>query len=53
VIVSSSVATSGLPREHGFTLAFAVSAIALAVAALAALYVPARKTAALRKEGTS
>ena len=52
VIVSSSVAASGLPSEHGFTLAFAVSAIALAVAALATFYVPARATAALRKEGS-
>ena len=52
VIVSSSVAASGLPTERGFTLAFAVSAIALAVAALAAFYVPAQATAALRKEGS-
>jgi len=43
VIVTSSVAGNGLPTEHGFTLAFVISAIALACAILAALAVPRRK----------
>jgi EmrB/QacA subfamily drug resistance transporter len=46
VIVTSSVAGNGLPTEHGFTLAFVISAIALACAILAALAVPRRKARA-------
>ena len=43
VIVASSVTSDGLPREHGFTLAFAASAVALALAVVAAFGVPARR----------
>ncbi|HEY7149041.1 MAG TPA: MFS transporter [Gaiellaceae bacterium] len=43
VIISSFTASDGLPREQGFTIAFAVSAVALAGAVLAALAVPARR----------
>jgi hypothetical protein len=32
----------GLPKEHGYMLAFAVSGLALVVAALAALTIPRR-----------
>ena len=40
VILASSTAASGLPRQSGFTLAFLVSAIGLGVAALVSLAVP-------------
>ena len=43
VILSSSVAADGLPKERGFTLAFAISAVALAGAVVAAFAVPARR----------
>jgi ABC-type proline/glycine betaine transport system permease subunit len=42
VIVASSVGSDDLPREHGFTLAFAVSAVALGLAVVAAFAVPRR-----------
>ena len=41
-IVTATLAASGEPTERGFTIAFAASAAALAVAFLAALLVPAR-----------
>jgi EmrB/QacA subfamily drug resistance transporter len=44
VILTSSLAADGLPKERGFTLAFAASAIALVGAVLAALAVPSRRT---------
>jgi MFS family permease len=44
VVITSSLAATALPRERGFTLAFAASAIALAGAAVAALAVPQRRT---------
>jgi hypothetical protein len=43
VILTSSLDADGLPLERGFTLAFAVSAVALAGAVLAALAVPPRR----------
>jgi EmrB/QacA subfamily drug resistance transporter len=43
VIVASSVGSDGLPRERGFTVAFAVSAVALALAVVAAFAVPPRR----------
>ena len=43
VLLSSSVAADGLPKERGFTLAFAASAVALACAVVAAFAVPARR----------
>ena len=43
VILTSSLAADGLPRERGFTLAFAASAVALALAVVAALAVPPRR----------
>ena len=42
VIVTSSLSASGLPDERGFTLAFGISALAVAGAALAALAAPRR-----------
>jgi EmrB/QacA subfamily drug resistance transporter len=44
VILTSSLAADGLPKERGFTLAFAVSAVALVGAVLAAVAVPSRRT---------
>jgi hypothetical protein len=43
-IVTSSLSADGLPKERRFTLAFAVSAVALVGAVLAALAVPSRRT---------
>ena len=43
VILTSSLTADGLPRESGFTLAFAASAVALALAVFAALAVPPRR----------
>ena len=40
VILTSSLAAGGLPKEHSFTVAFVVVAIALAAAVVAALAVP-------------
>ena len=42
VLLASSVGAGGLPREQGFTLAFAASALALAAAVFAAFAVPRR-----------
>jgi MFS family permease len=39
-IVTSQLAPSGLPEESGYTIGFAVMAVALVVAALAALLIP-------------
>ncbi len=39
-IVTSQLAPSGLPKESGYTIGFAVMAVALVVAALAALLIP-------------
>ncbi|MGQ0845868.1 MAG: MFS transporter [Sporichthyaceae bacterium] len=41
-IVASHVATNGLPREIGFTIAFAMFAAALVLATVASLFIPAR-----------
>jgi EmrB/QacA subfamily drug resistance transporter len=41
-LVVSGLAPGGFPKEHGYMLAFAVSGIALVVAALAALAIPKR-----------
>jgi EmrB/QacA subfamily drug resistance transporter len=52
-IVTATVVANGLPTETGFTIAFATSAVALAVGFLVALAVPsraaARKIAAFRQ----
>ncbi len=39
-VIAGSIASSGFPRESGFEIAFALSAIALVVGVLAALLVP-------------
>ena len=39
-VIAGSLASNGLPRESGFEIAFALSAIALVVGVLAALLVP-------------
>jgi EmrB/QacA subfamily drug resistance transporter len=44
VLLTSSLAADGLPRERGFTLAFAASAVALVLAVVAALAVPPRRS---------
>jgi MFS family permease len=41
-LIVSSLLPDGTPKEHGYVLAFAVSGLALAVAALAALTIPKR-----------
>jgi MFS family permease len=41
-LVVSGLMHGGLPKEHGYVLAFAVSGLALVVAALAALTIPKR-----------
>ena len=41
-LVVSGLKPGGLPEEHGYLLAFAVSGLALVVAALAALTIPKR-----------
>jgi len=41
-LVVSGLMPGGLPKEHGYVLAFAVSGLALVVAALAALTIPKR-----------
>jgi MFS family permease len=41
-LVVSGLTRGGLPKEHGYVLAFAVSGLALVVAALAALTIPKR-----------
>jgi EmrB/QacA subfamily drug resistance transporter len=46
-VLAGSLAASGLPREHGFTLAFGGSAIALVAAVVAALAVPRRRLQAV------
>jgi MFS family permease len=45
-IIVATLAANGLPSERGFTIAFAVSAAALAVAAVIALLIPSRTTVA-------
>jgi hypothetical protein len=45
-IVTAHVAANGLPEESGFTEAFVISAIALALALLAGLLIPRRGTPA-------
>jgi MFS family permease len=47
-IVTATLATSGLPSERGFTIAFAAAAAALAVGAVVALLIPSRAPVALR-----
>ena len=49
-ILTATLATSGLPTERGFTIAFLVAAAALAVGVVVALRVPAPATA-VRDEG--
>jgi hypothetical protein len=41
-LVVSGLTPGGFPKEHGYMLAFAVSGLALVVAALAALAIPKR-----------
>ena len=41
-LVVSGLLPDGFPKEHGYVLAFAVSGLALVVAALAALTIPKR-----------
>ena len=45
-IVTATLASSGLPTERGFTIAFVVAAAALAVGVFVALRVPAPAPAA-------
>ena len=47
-IIAGSIAASGLPTDHGFTLAFVVSAGALLLAVGAALLIPRRIVTAAR-----
>jgi MFS family permease len=49
-IVTATVASTGLPTERGFTIAFASCAVALAVAFVVALRIPAPVRVAARKE---
>jgi EmrB/QacA subfamily drug resistance transporter len=46
-IITATLAASGLPTEHGFTIAFASCAVALAVAFVVALGIPAPAAAAV------
>jgi EmrB/QacA subfamily drug resistance transporter len=46
-LVVSGLLPDGEPKEHGFLLAFAVSGVALVVAALVALLIPARTGASI------
>jgi EmrB/QacA subfamily drug resistance transporter len=46
-IVTATLATSGLPSERGFTIAFAAAAGALAVGAVVALFIPSPGAAAV------
>ena len=46
-IITATLAASGLPTEHGFTIAFASCAVALAVAFVVALRIPAPAAATL------
>ena len=41
-IIVSSLLRSGFPKEHGYTVSFAVSGLSLVIAALAALKIPNR-----------
>src|ERR1700733_12625085 len=43
-LVVSDLLPDGFPKQHGYVLAFAVSGLALVVAALAALTIPKRTT---------
>ena len=47
--MTATVAASGLPTERGFTIAFASCAVALAVAFVVALRIPAHGRATLRR----
>jgi MFS family permease len=49
-IVTATLALSGLPSERGFTIAFAASAAALAVAFCVSLLVPARRAVTPREQ---
>ncbi len=46
-LVVSGLLPDGFPKQHGYMLAFAVSGLALVVAALAALTIPKRTTASI------
>jgi len=48
--VTATLALSGLPSERGFTIAFAASAAALAVAFCVSLLVPARRAVTRREQ---
>ena len=48
-LVVSGMVPGGFPKEHGYVLAFAVSGLALVVAALAALTIPKRTTTLHRR----
>jgi hypothetical protein len=45
-VLASSVLASGLPSEHGFTIAFVLAAAAAGLGVLCALAVPGRQRAA-------
>ncbi len=49
-IVTATLAANGLPTERGFTIAFASCAVALAVAFVVALRIPAPARVAARRE---
>ena len=49
-LVVSGLLPDGNPKEHGYLLAFAVSGLALVVAALAALTIPKRRSSVVARE---
>ena len=51
-LVVSGMVPGGFPKEHGYVLAFAVSGLALVVAALAALTIPRRTTTSIVERET-
>jgi MFS family permease len=51
-LVVSGLLPDGSPKEHGYILAFAVSGLALVVAALAALAIPKRTTVSIVERET-
>ncbi len=50
-LIAGTVSAAGLPTEHGFTLAFTLSADACLVAALASIVVPKPPRTALQPGG--
>ena len=51
-LVVSGVVAGGFPKEHGYMLAFAVSGLALVVAALAAMAIPKRASSSIVERET-